>query len=150
MARLRILHLGLGAFHRAHQAAYMQDLVAAGDDRWELAGGHIRPEKPDTGAVLVAQGGRYTVETVTPAGDRAYQRIDVLRAPVPYTPDLAALCTLASDPATRIISCPPVCCRRWPSPAIARCSTGCSGTPRVRMRWSTASRPARRLNCPRA
>ncbi len=104
MARLRILHLGLGAFHRAHQAVFLQDLIDAGDGRWELAGGHIRPETPDTGAVLLAQGGRYTVETVTPEGGLSYRRIDVLRTPVPYTPDLAALCALAADPATRIIS----------------------------------------------
>ena len=104
MARLRILHLGLGAFHRAHQAVYLQDLAAAGDDGWELAAGHIRPETPDTGAVLLAQGGRYTVETVTPDGGLAYQRIEALRTPVPYTPDLATLCGLAADAATRIIS----------------------------------------------
>jgi len=103
-SRLRILHLGLGAFHRAHQAVYLQDLIAAGDGRWELAGGHIRPEAPDTGAVLLAQGGRYTVETVTPDGALAYQHIDALRTPVPYAPDLAVLCRLAADPATRIIS----------------------------------------------
>jgi D-arabinitol 4-dehydrogenase len=104
MTRLRILHLGLGAFHRAHQAVYLQDLIDAGDDRWELAGGHIRREAPDSAAVLLAQGGRYTVETVTPEGRRAYQRIDALRTPVPYTPDLAALCALMADPATRIVS----------------------------------------------
>ena len=52
MTRLRILHLGLGAFHRAHQAVYLQDLATAGDTRWELAGGNIRPERPDTAAVL--------------------------------------------------------------------------------------------------
>lgn len=104
MDRLRILHLGLGAFHRAHQAVYLQDLVAAGDDRWELAAGHIRPEPTDTGAVLLAQGGRYTVETVTPDGGLAYQHIEALRTPVPYTPDLAELRALAADAATRIIS----------------------------------------------
>lgn len=104
MARLRILHLGLGDFHRAHQAVYLQDLIDAGDDRWELAGGHIRLEAPDTGVVLLAQGGRYIVETVTPDGGLAYQRIAALRTPVPYTRDLAALCALAADPATGIIS----------------------------------------------
>ena len=104
MTRLRILHLGLGAFPRAHQAVYLQDLISAGDDRWELAGGHIRPEFTDMGAVLLAQDCRYTVETVTPDGSRAYQRIEALRRPVPYAFDLAELRALAADPATRIIS----------------------------------------------
>ena len=83
---------------------YTLTLDYLGLDRWELAGGHIRPEVPDTGAVLLAQGGRYTVETVTPDGGLAYQRVEALRTPVPYTPDLAALCELAADAATRIIS----------------------------------------------
>ncbi len=104
MTRLRILHLGLGAFHRAHQAVYLQDLIDAGDTRWELAGGHIRPEHPDTAELLKAQGGAYTVETVTPDGGLAYRRIEALRTPVPYRADLAELQSLAADPATRIIS----------------------------------------------
>lgn len=30
-----IVHLGIGAFHRAHQASYTQDAaVLTGDDRW--------------------------------------------------------------------------------------------------------------------
>ena len=28
---LRLLHMGMGAFHRAHQADYMQDLLDAGE-----------------------------------------------------------------------------------------------------------------------
>jgi len=32
-----IVHLGLGAFHRAHQAVYTDD-VLAGDSRWGICG----------------------------------------------------------------------------------------------------------------
>jgi len=42
-----ILHLGLGSFHRAHQAVYLQALHDRGDRRWELAGGHIRADMPE-------------------------------------------------------------------------------------------------------
>ena len=31
-----ILHLGLGAFHRAHQAAYTDAVLASGDLTWGL------------------------------------------------------------------------------------------------------------------
>ena len=31
---VRILHLGLGRFHRAHQAVYYQRLADAGDKKW--------------------------------------------------------------------------------------------------------------------
>ena len=31
--RLRLLHLGLGSFHRAHQAVYLHRLMQLGDTR---------------------------------------------------------------------------------------------------------------------
>ena len=52
---LVMLHLGLGAFHRAHQAVYLHELIASGDARWCLAGGNIRPDMAETIAALVAQ-----------------------------------------------------------------------------------------------
>jgi D-arabinitol 4-dehydrogenase len=100
----RILHLGLGAFHRAHQAVFIQRLIDGGDDGWHIAAGDLRPERPDMAARLQAQGHRYTVESVTPDGARAYQRIDAIRRCVPWTPDLGGLVELVADPATRIVS----------------------------------------------
>ena len=31
------LHIGLGSFHRAHQAWYLHRLIASGDKRWHIA-----------------------------------------------------------------------------------------------------------------
>jgi D-arabinitol 4-dehydrogenase len=100
----RILHLGLGAFHRAHQAVFLQSLIDAGDDVWTLAGGNLRDDGAATLAALVAQGGAYTLETVSPAGERRYHHITALRHVVPYRRDLAELVHLGADPATRIVS----------------------------------------------
>jgi len=47
-----MLHLGLGSFHRAHQAVYLHQLHAAGDTRWVLAGGNTRPDMAETIAAL--------------------------------------------------------------------------------------------------
>ena len=69
-----------------------------------IAAGNLRPESPDTAALLQAQGHCYTVESVTPDGVRDYQRIDAIREAVPYTSDLHRLSQLAADPATRIVS----------------------------------------------
>jgi D-arabinitol 4-dehydrogenase len=99
-----MLHLGLGSFHRAHQAAYMQRLVDAGDASWALAGGNLRPDMAETLAALRAQGGAYTLETVTPAGERRYERIDAIRTVVPYDPSLAGLVDIGADAMTRIVS----------------------------------------------
>ncbi|WP_332778228.1 D-arabinitol 4-dehydrogenase [Polaromonas sp.] len=101
---LVMLHLGLGSFHRAHQAVYLHELIQTGDTRWVLAGGSIRPDMTDTIAALQAQGGAYTLETVTPAQVRSYQRIESIKTIVPYDAALSGLVTLGADAHTRIIS----------------------------------------------
>ena len=99
-----ILHLGLGSFHRAHQAVYLHALHRQGDTGWILAGGNLRADMADTIAALQAQGGAYTLETVSPAGERHYERIASIRRIIPYEPSLAGLIEVGADAATRIIS----------------------------------------------
>ena len=90
-APLVMLHLGLGYFHRAHQAAYLHALRETGDTNWALAGGNTRPDMMPLIASLVAQGGAYTLETVTPGGERSYTRIGSIETVVPYEPELSGL-----------------------------------------------------------
>jgi len=99
-----ILHLGLGSFHRAHQAVYLHHLIAQGDTGWVLVGGNLRGDMVDTITALQKQGGAYTLETVTPGGDRHYERIESIRRVIPYEPSLAGLIEVGADATTRIIS----------------------------------------------
>lgn len=99
-----MLHLGLGSFHRAHQAVYLHRLIQSGDTSWALAGGNIRPDMAETMAALQAQGGAYTLETISPAGEHVYERITAISQVVPYTPDLAGLLAVGASPVTKIIS----------------------------------------------
>jgi D-arabinitol 4-dehydrogenase len=99
-----ILHLGLGSFHRAHQALYIHQLHEMGDTRWSLTGGNLRPDMADTLAALQAQGGAYTLETVTPQGERSYTRITSIRQVIAWQPDLAPLIAAGAHADTRIIS----------------------------------------------
>jgi len=101
---LLILHLGLGFFHRAHQALYLHRLIESGDRGWALAGGNTRPDMKELIAALAAQGGAYTLETVTPSGERSYTKITAIKTVVPYDPSLAGLIAIGADPGTRIIS----------------------------------------------
>lgn len=103
-APLVMLHLGLGSFHRAHQAVYLHRLIESGDNGWVLAGGNIRPDMVELMARLAAQRGAYTLETVTPAGERSYTKITAIKTVVPYEPSLAGLIAIGADPSTRIIS----------------------------------------------
>jgi D-arabinitol 4-dehydrogenase len=103
-SRLRLLHLGLGSFHRAHQAVYMHRLLQSGDTRWQCAGANLRPDMADTLAALERQGGAYTLETVSPDGERTLERITAITEVVPFEPTLARVRALGADPATRIVS----------------------------------------------
>jgi fructuronate reductase len=96
-----IVHVGLGAFHRAHQAVYTDDRLAAGERKWGIVGLSLR--SPDVRDALAPQGGLYTVLQRGPEGDLARvigSILDVLT--VPESAD-AAMARLV-DPRTRIIS----------------------------------------------
>jgi fructuronate reductase len=60
-----ILHLGLGAFHRAHQAVYTDDVLAA-QPRWGICG--VSLKTPRAIEPLAAQDGLYTLLTRTSEG----------------------------------------------------------------------------------
>ena len=99
-----ILHIGLGSFHRAHQAVYLHRLRETGDDRWSIVGGNLRDDQAEVMSALIAQQGQYTLETVTPAGQRHYQRILSIREVIPFDPLLTRLIEVGADPATKIVS----------------------------------------------
>ena len=101
---LRILHLGLGSFHRAHQATYLQDLRDGGDLGWRPAAGQLRPDNQAILQALARQQGRYTLETVTPQGERSYREIRCLDRVVPFDDAGAELLAPGADPDTRIVS----------------------------------------------
>ncbi len=86
-----ILHIGAGSFHRAHQAWYLHRLneaKVAGEPHWSLTVGNIRSDMNAVLDALAAQNGVYTLETVTPQGERAYETIRSIERVVPWTDSL--------------------------------------------------------------
>ncbi len=61
-----IVHIGIGAFHRAHQAVYTDDAMRAGDRDWAIVGVSLR--SADVAAQLNPQDGFYTVSARSVAG----------------------------------------------------------------------------------
>lgn len=57
--KIGMVHLGIGAFHRAHQAVYAEDCLERGDLRWGILGASLR--SPDTRDALAPQDGLFTV-----------------------------------------------------------------------------------------
>jgi fructuronate reductase len=66
--RSGIVHFGIGAFHRAHQAVYTDDAMAAGDRDWAISGVSLRA--PDVRDALQPQDGLYSVTERDTAGER--------------------------------------------------------------------------------
>src|SRR5262245_36751276 len=56
--RIGIVHLGVGAFHRAHQAVYVDDLLAD-DPAWAICG--VSLNSSDVRTALQPQDGLYTL-----------------------------------------------------------------------------------------
>lgn len=99
--RIGIVHLGIGAFHRAHQAVMTEAVLAAGDLVWGIAGVSLR--SAETRNALAPQDGLYTVAVRDGAGDRFAVIGAVLRLLVaPEDPE--AVLELMAAPDTRIVS----------------------------------------------
>jgi fructuronate reductase len=95
-----IVHLGIGAFHRAHQAV-MTDAVLAGDTSWGIVTASLR--SPDTRDALAPQDGLYTVATLAPGGEQRRvigAILDIMVAPE----DPERLIAAMADPRIRIVS----------------------------------------------
>jgi fructuronate reductase len=95
-----IVHLGIGAFHRAHQAVVIDDLLAS-DPSWGIIGASLR--RPDTRAALAPQDGLYSV--LTKDNDARRLRVvgavlEVIDAPNARKKLLARM----TDATTRIVS----------------------------------------------
>lgn len=100
-----IVHFGVGGFHRAHEAMYVDALMNAGEALdWGIVGVGLLPGDARMRDALVAQDGLYTLVVKHPDG-RLEPRIigsivDYLFAP----DDPEAVLTRMVDPATRIVS----------------------------------------------
>ena len=98
------LHIGLGSFHRAHQAWYLHRLMASGDKRWRIAAGNIRNDAEQVVQALAAQGGRYVLETVSPEGEREYEEITSIQKLLPWQAGLQPLINEGANPQTKVIA----------------------------------------------
>ncbi|WP_428429443.1 mannitol dehydrogenase family protein [Pararhizobium sp.] len=95
-----IVHLGIGAFHRAHQAVFTDDVLAH-DPSWGICGVSLR--SPDTRDALAPQDGLYTLKIQDGGGETLRIIGSVVEMLVAPEGPKAVLARMA-DPATRIVS----------------------------------------------
>ncbi|RKN04437.1 mannitol dehydrogenase family protein [Streptomyces radicis] len=96
-----ILHVGLGGFHRAHQAVYTAGAVAAEGGDWGIVGAAHRSR--DVVDALRRQAGLYTVVTVT--GERFEPEVIGVHAATHVEVDEpGATETWLADPAIKVVT----------------------------------------------
>lgn len=96
-----IVHFGIGAFHRAHQAWYSDRAMAAGDRDWAITGVSLR--SGDVAAQLNPQDGLYTLTERSAAG-RETRVIGAVRSVLVASEDPRAVIAALAAPETHIAS----------------------------------------------
>src|SRR5215216_4935625 len=96
-----IVHIGVGAFHRGHEAVYTEAAIAGGDTRWGILGASLR--SPDVRDALAPQDFLYTVASRDDAAEQL-QVIGALRGVLVAPEDPEALLRAMTDPRIAIVS----------------------------------------------
>ena len=101
---LGIVHFGIGAFHRAHQAWYLHRLMQAGQAQdWAIVGAGVRPYDEAMRQKMAAQDYLTTLIELDPAGSSA----EVVGSMIDYVPIVEGngpLIEKLADPAIRIVA----------------------------------------------
>jgi len=95
-----IVHLGIGAFHRAHQAVFTEDAIAAKGGDWGIIGASLK--HPGVADALAAQDHLYTVESLGTAA--RYRVMGVIRGALFAPRDRAGLLAALTAPSTHAVT----------------------------------------------
>ena len=102
--RAGIVHIGLGNFHRAHQAWYLHRLMQQGHaHEWAIIGAGVRPYDAEMRSKLLAQDCLTTLIELDPSGTSAEisgSMIDYVPVEEGHGPLIAAM----ADPSIRIVA----------------------------------------------
>ena len=101
LADIGIVHLGVGAFHRAHMADYTDAVLAKGDQRWAILGASLRAA--DTRDALKDQDFLYTLAKSDESGERC-RVIAALRGVLVAPENPQALVEAMCLPSVKIVS----------------------------------------------
>lgn len=96
-----IVHLGVGAFHRAHQAAYVDACLAAGETGWGIVGASL--QSASTHDALAPQDGLYTLAIRGSDGEKL-RVIGSIGSVLVAPRDPARLLDALTDPRVRIVT----------------------------------------------
>ncbi|MGH3643767.1 MAG: mannitol dehydrogenase family protein [Mycobacterium sp.] len=100
-----IVHFGVGGFHRAHQAMYVDRLLEMGKAKeWGICGVGVLPGDRKMADVMADQDGLYTLIAMNPDGSRDARVIGSIVKYLFAPDDPEAVIELIAAPSTRIVS----------------------------------------------
>ncbi len=103
--RQGIVHIGVGGFHRAHQAIYTEQLLNRGEAReWGLCGVGLRPEDQNMRHALAAQDYLYTLYELGDSDDTQTQVVGAIGDFILAQDDPKKLIEKLASEETRIVS----------------------------------------------
>src|SRR5690242_12403199 len=103
--RTGIVHFGVGGFHRAHQAMYLDRLMTDGKALdWAICGVGVMPADQRMRDVLTAQDGLYTLVVKAPDGTLEARVIGSIKEYLYAPDDPEAVIAKMASPETRIVS----------------------------------------------
>lgn len=99
--KVGIVHLGLGAFFRAHGAIYTEEAMQRSGGAWGILG--VSLQSPGVRDALAPQGGVYTALELGPGGATA-RRVASVAGVLVAREDPAAVIAAMADPLVRIVT----------------------------------------------
>lgn len=99
-----IVHFGVGNFHRAHEAMFIDQLLGRGETDWAICGVGVLEGDRAMRDALRAQDNLYTLVTSAPDGTTEARVIGAIHEYLYAPDDPEAVLDRLADPATRIVS----------------------------------------------
>ena len=103
--KIGVIHIGYGAFHRAHQAVYIDDYMqTTGDLRWGIAAVNLRPSESESFEEAAKARDGYLLKTIAPDGTLEFRTVRSHLAHVDAAVDIEAALGLFAQPDVSIAS----------------------------------------------
>ncbi len=100
-----VVHLGYGAFHRAHQAVFIDDYMQqTGDQRWGIAAVNLRTAEADAFAEAAKAENGYVVKSISPDGAVEFRSVRSHLAFVDATSDPDKAADLLTLPSVSVVT----------------------------------------------
>ena len=103
--KIGIVHLGVGNFHRAHQAFYINNYIEETKDaNWGICGINLRKEERENFNFLKNREGKYILKTVSTDGDNEFYEINSIQKLIDWSKDKEEAENILTDKNVEILT----------------------------------------------